>query len=56
MKNFDVVNGTGKSNEMCVLNILIQLKKCINHLYTFSGMEPSPPSLQTTTWWIILQC
>ena len=52
MKRFDVVNGTGKSDEMRLLNILIQPRnKCI----TFDGFEPDPPSLQTTTWWIISQ-
>ena len=56
MKNFDVVNGMGKSDEMHRLNILIQLRKSINHLYTFDGMDPGLPSQQTTTWWIILQC
>ena len=53
MKNFDVVNRTGKSDKVCLLNILKQLRKCINHLYTFNGMEPGLPSLQTSTWWII---
>ena len=56
MKNFDVVNGMGKSDEMHRLNILIQLRKNINHLYTFDGMDPGLPSQQTTTWWTILQC
>ena len=56
MKNFDVVNEMGKSDEMHRLNILIQLRKSINHLYTFDGMDPGLPSQQTTTWWIILQC
>ena len=54
MKNFDVVNRTGKSDEVCLLNILRQLRKCINQLYTFNSMEPGLPSLWTTTWWIIL--
>ena len=47
MKNFD---------EVCLLNILRQLRKFINQLYTFNGMEPGLLSLWTSTSWIILHC
>ena len=45
MKNTDVVDGMGNSDEIHPLNIVIQLRKCITHLYTFDGMEPGPQSL-----------
>ena len=50
MKNFDVVNRTGKSDKVCLLNILKQLRKCINHPNsvlrrhgTWSAITRQPP-------------
>ena len=40
IKDIDVVNGAGKSDKMRLLNILMQLWKCTNHLYLFDGAEP----------------
>ena len=37
-KNIDMVNGAGKSDEVRLLNILMQLKKCIKHLYFFDDL------------------
>ena len=51
MINFDVVNGTGNSaDQMRLLNILTQLRKCINHPNsvlrrhgTWSAITRQPP-------------
>lgn len=39
MKDIDVVNGVGKSDKMRLLNILMQLRKCVNYFYFFDGVE-----------------
>ena len=43
MKNFDVVKWRGTSDEVRLLNILMQLRKCINHLCLFDGTGPGFP-------------
>ena len=48
MNDIDVVNGAGKSDKMRLLNILMQLRKCANHLYLFDGAEPG--KLELTIW------
>ena len=43
MKDIDIVNGAGKVEKMRLQNILMQLRKCVNHPYLFDGAEPGPP-------------
>merc|ERR1712012_272063 len=43
MKDIDIVNGAGKMEKMRLQNILMQLRKCVNHPYLFDGAEPGPP-------------
>merc|ERR1719376_1962762 len=43
MKDIDIVNGAGKTEKMRLQNILMQLRKCVNHPYLFDGAEPGPP-------------
>jgi len=43
MKDIDIVNGAGKQEKMRLQNILMQLRKCVNHPYLFDGAEPGPP-------------
>ena len=40
MKDIDIVNGAGKVEKMRLQNILMQLRKCVNHPYLFDGAEP----------------
>lgn len=41
-RDIDAVNGVGASKSR-LLNILMQLRKCVNHPYLFDGAEPGPP-------------
>ncbi|XP_073498389.1 SWI/SNF-related matrix-associated actin-dependent regulator of chromatin subfamily A member 5 [Phyllobates terribilis] len=43
MKDIDILNSSGKTDKMRLLNILMQLRKCCNHPYLFDGAEPGPP-------------
>ena len=44
LKDVDLLNtSTGQWNHFRLLNILMQLRKCANHPYIFSGAEPGPP-------------
>lgn len=43
MKDIDIVNGAGRTEKMRLQNILMQLRKCCNHVYLFDGAEPGPP-------------
>jgi len=43
MKDIDILNASGKTDKMRLLNILMQLRKCCNHPYLFDGAEPGPP-------------
>ncbi|CAC5422274.1 SMARCA5 [Mytilus coruscus] len=43
MKDIDIVNGTGNVDKMRLLNVLMQLRKCCNHPYLFTGAEQGPP-------------
>merc|ERR1719341_2230743 len=43
LKDIDIVNGAGKTEKMRLQNILMQLRKCVNHPYLFDGAEPGPP-------------
>ena len=54
MKDIDIVNGAGKVEKMRLQNILMQLRKCVNHPYLFDGAEPGPP--YTTDEHIIDNC
>ncbi|XP_066520471.1 chromodomain-helicase-DNA-binding protein 1-like [Hoplias malabaricus] len=41
MKDLDAF-GSDQSNKTRLLNILVQLRKCVNHPYLFDGVEPEP--------------
>ncbi|XP_057698169.1 chromodomain-helicase-DNA-binding protein 1-like isoform X1 [Corythoichthys intestinalis] len=41
MKDFEAF-GNEQSNKTRLLNILIQLRKCVDHPYLFDGVEPEP--------------
>merc|ERR1719341_2145194 len=43
LKDIDIINGAGKTEKMRLQNILMQLRKCVNHPYLFDGAEPGPP-------------
>jgi SWI/SNF-related matrix-associated actin-dependent regulator of chromatin subfamily A member 5 len=39
------------ANQLRLLNVMMQLRKCCNHPYLFDGVEPGPP--YTTDWHLI---
>uniref|UniRef100_A0AAR2LK11 Chromodomain helicase DNA binding protein 1-like n=1 Tax=Pygocentrus nattereri TaxID=42514 RepID=A0AAR2LK11_PYGNA len=41
MKDLDAF-GSDQGNKTRLLNILVQLRKCVNHPYLFDGVEPEP--------------
>ena len=41
-KNIDALNASGSANRVRILNILMQLRKCVNHPYLFEGAEQPP--------------
>jgi len=41
-KNIDALNASAHANRMRMLNILMQLRKCVNHPYLFEGAEQPP--------------
>ncbi|CAB3403687.1 unnamed protein product [Caenorhabditis bovis] len=43
LKDIDVINGAGKVEKVRLMNILMHLRKCVNHPYLFDGAEPGPP-------------
>ncbi|CAL2037227.1 unnamed protein product [Caenorhabditis brenneri] len=43
MKDIDIINGAGKVEKARLMNILMHLRKCVNHPYLFDGAEPGPP-------------
>ncbi|CAO4370074.1 unnamed protein product [Caenorhabditis nigoni] len=43
LKDIDVINGAGKVEKARLMNILMHLRKCVNHPYLFDGAEPGPP-------------
>ncbi|CAI5446142.1 unnamed protein product [Caenorhabditis angaria] len=43
MKDIDIINGAGKAEKARLMNILMHLRKCLNHPYLFDGAEPGPP-------------
>ncbi|TVU17812.1 hypothetical protein EJB05_33869, partial [Eragrostis curvula] len=40
-KDMDIINGSG--DRKCLLNTVMQLRKCCNHPYLFAGAEAGPP-------------
>ncbi|XP_017958573.2 chromatin-remodeling complex ATPase chain Iswi-like [Drosophila navojoa] len=42
LKDVDVVTGFGTISKMRLMNILMQLRKCVNHPYLFEGVEEPP--------------
>lgn len=42
MKDLDAFNSASGFMKTRLMNILIQLRKCINHPYLFDGVEPEP--------------
>lgn len=42
MKDLDAFNFPGGTSKTRLMNILIQLRKCVNHPYLFDGVEPEP--------------
>ncbi|PFX20700.1 Chromodomain-helicase-DNA-binding protein 1-like [Stylophora pistillata] len=42
MKDLEAFNSTSGFMKTRLMNILIQLRKCINHPYLFDGVEPEP--------------
>jgi len=42
MKDLDAFNSPGGSMKTRLMNILMQLRKCVNHPYLFDGVEPEP--------------
>ncbi|XP_035710091.1 chromatin-remodeling complex ATPase chain Iswi isoform X2 [Folsomia candida] len=43
MKEIDTVNGAGEMKRVRLLNLVMQLRKCTNHPYLFTGAEEGPP-------------
>ncbi|XP_076113824.1 chromodomain-helicase-DNA-binding protein 1-like isoform X3 [Mytilus galloprovincialis] len=39
---FETVNYRGEMSSPSLMNILMQLRKCVNHPYLFDGVEPEP--------------
>lgn len=44
MKDIDIVNNAGKIEKARLMNLLMHLRKCVNHPYLFDGAEPMFPS------------
>ncbi|CAH3198531.1 unnamed protein product [Porites evermanni] len=42
MKDLDAFNSPGGTSKTRLMNILTQLRKCVNHPYLFDGVEPEP--------------
>ena len=54
MKDIDIVNGAGKVEKMRLQNILMQLRKCVNHPYLFDGAEPGENEDTTLTYKLMI--
>lgn len=44
MKDIDIVNNAGKIEKARLMNLLMHLRKCVNHPYLFDGSEPMFPT------------